>query len=251
MRMSSHRKGFTLIELLVVIAIIALLMAILMPALRRAREQGKATVCSSNLKQIGLASRLYAEDNENKIPRAEVYGATDADMQVWQTLFMKYIGGRQGNKITHWSEVKSYDCPSYPEKEQLVDYIVNAFDLKAKDEQEFHGVSKLSTIKRQATTVYLADYESPFEGGSQIQIVTVEDAGGPLARKFRWMDIYDSSHLPYDNTGALRGSRRVAAQRHGRFINCLYFDGHAGKMEAQQMTAWDWGRPRIQQIDGD
>jgi len=249
--MFGYRKGFTLIELLVVIAIIALLMAILMPALRRAREQGKATVCSSNLKQIGLASRLYAEDNDNKIPRAEVYGDADADMQVWQTLFMKYIGGRQGNKITHWSEVKSYDCPSYPEKEQLVDYIVNAFDLKAKNEVEFHGVSKLSSIKRQPTTVYMADYESPFEGGSQIQIVTVEDTGGPLALKFRWMDIYGSSHLPYDDTGALRVSRRVAANRHGRFINCLYFDGHAGKMEAQQMTAWDWGRPRIQQIDRD
>lgn len=249
--MSIYRKGFTLIELLVVIAIIALLMAILMPALRRARDQGKATVCASNLKQIGLASRLYAEDNDNKVPRGETYGNADADMQVWQAIFMKYIGGRQSSKVQHWSEVKTYDCPAYPEKDQLVDYTLNAFDLKSKNEQEFHGFSKLSDIKRQQTTVYMADYESPFEGGSQVQIVTREDAGGALALKLRWMDAYVSAHLPYDDAGELRGSRRVAAERHGRFVNCLYFDGHAGKMEAQQMTAWDWGRPRIQQVDRD
>jgi len=49
------RKGFTLIELLVVIAIIAVLMAILMPALNRVKEQGKRVVCMSNLKQLTMA----------------------------------------------------------------------------------------------------------------------------------------------------------------------------------------------------
>ena len=50
-----ENKGFTLIELLVVIAIIAVLMGILMPTLKRAREQGKRMVCQSNLKQLALA----------------------------------------------------------------------------------------------------------------------------------------------------------------------------------------------------
>ena len=56
-------RGFTLIELLVVIAIIAILMAILIPALNRAREQGKRAACLSNVKQLGLAWVLYADDN--------------------------------------------------------------------------------------------------------------------------------------------------------------------------------------------
>ena len=61
------RKGFTLIELLVVIAIIAVLMAILMPALARVREQGKRIVCEHNLKSLTLAWVMYADDNDDKI----------------------------------------------------------------------------------------------------------------------------------------------------------------------------------------
>jgi prepilin-type N-terminal cleavage/methylation domain-containing protein len=61
-------RGFTLIELLVVMAIIAILTAMLMPALTRAKEAGRATACLSNLRQIGVAFQLYVQDNNNRLP---------------------------------------------------------------------------------------------------------------------------------------------------------------------------------------
>jgi prepilin-type N-terminal cleavage/methylation domain-containing protein len=61
-------KGFTLIELLVVIAIIAILAAMLMPVLGRAKENGRRTACASNLRQLGLALAIYAADNQDVLP---------------------------------------------------------------------------------------------------------------------------------------------------------------------------------------
>ena len=79
-------KGFTLIELLVVIAVITLLMALLIPVLRSAREQGQRAVCLSNLRQLTLGWLAYASEYDGKI----VYGAA----------FGTHIGG--GSRVTGW-----------------------------------------------------------------------------------------------------------------------------------------------------
>jgi len=75
------RRGFTLIELLVVIAIIALLLAILMPSLRAARDQAKKTVCTGHIKGLVLALRMYADDHEGKTHDSPNYGLWD---NAWQ-----------------------------------------------------------------------------------------------------------------------------------------------------------------------
>ena len=91
-------RGFTLIELLVVIAIIALLMAILMPALARAKKQVKGVACQSNLHEWGLAFQLFVNDHDDylmKGPYKGPHGDIDNHKMenYWLMALLPYIGG--------------------------------------------------------------------------------------------------------------------------------------------------------------
>ena len=87
------RKGFTLIELLVVIAIIAILAAILFPVFAKAREKARQATCTSNLKQLALASLMYAQDYDDRFSRLYSYdeGSGHAPLRWWEDKLMPYI----------------------------------------------------------------------------------------------------------------------------------------------------------------
>lgn len=122
----TNSRGFTLIELLVVIAVIAVLMAILMPALNRAREQGQRSACLGNLKNLTLAWIMYADDNDDKIVNGDSgeYGMESTNGPYWvrrdyetsMTEYNKTQAIMNGALYSYAKTVKVYKCPNVTRK---------------------------------------------------------------------------------------------------------------------------------------
>ena len=114
-------QGFTLIELLLVIAIIAILAALLMPALATAQAKGKRTACLNNLKQCALSFQMYSADNDGKL--AQNYPLAQAEGNCWVLGDMTVKSDstnvtliRQGKLFPYASQVALYRCPSDPSR---------------------------------------------------------------------------------------------------------------------------------------
>lgn len=232
MAMARQSRAFTLIELLVVIAIIAVLMGILMPVLRTAREQAWDVICRSNLKQVGMAAHMYAQDWEQRVPRGVAGDASRA----WYNAFMPYLAQKLVDN--DYRNVKIYRCPSYPDKEQTVCYVVNGWGFKDRRDRtgyEIVGYTPVTDCRRPAETLYLADNE---DGPWRAIIRTTQDEG------VNRLDVFHPDHLPHSSRQEVLYGRRVARSRHKgkRGCNTLWLDWHVDYMDAEKMTIdmWRW-----------
>lgn len=210
------RRSFTIIELLVVIAIIAILAAMLLPALNQAREKAKGISCMNNLKQIGHVLKLYQGDNDDYYPYASM-GSTGKDDYCWSyILYDAYL-----------PSASVFQCPS--------DTVARA------NGYIYEGPRSYGVIPRYTNWGYYGAFRYP---AAAAKLYKVSNARKPsqvisnIESVSQYGDIHtvNGTYLPITSSNFLTKIASLRVPHSNSSQNMLMLDAHAASFRKNELT---------------